>query len=168
MSDRQLNDLWYSWLRIDPSVSIEQGYTWDYSFPDTMAAGADVDVTMRTATRAVSLIGGAFTTTGTRGATIDFYVGGDIQLPTPIQGFPANHERPKDAPFAEYGLDGFLATPGTLMARLSIDTPGRTPFDIGLLLRPSTLYYMTLTNIDNQSADISLDIRAGSVGAMIR
>jgi len=167
MGDRQLNDLWYSWLRVNPSVSIEQGWAWDHQVSAPVASGAVELIRMETASRAVMVFEIDVTTDGTRGVEITLFVGGQIDLSAPLPGFPLNHERPRASPWEDISDNGFLATPGTAIATLRIDEAGRTVITPNLLLRPSQLYYMELENLNNQAAQIEVSIIAGSVGGML-
>ena len=168
MSDRQLNDLWFSWLRVQPSIAIEQGWAWSHQLSAPVMAGADELVRMETDERPVVLFAIDVTTDGTRGVLITMFAGGRIDLSAPMPGFPMNEERPRASPWVDISDNGFLAVQGGEIASLRIDEAGHTRVTPQWILRPSQLYYMTITNLDNQTAQIEVAIEAYSIGSMLR
>lgn len=167
MGDRQLNDLWYSWLRVQPAVAVEQGWAWDHQLSAPVAAGASELLRMETGERAVTLFTLVVTTDGTRGVEFTMYIGGQIDLSAPLPGFPMNHERSRASPWADISDNGFLAVPGTEIISVRIDSAGRTVFNPDWILAPNQLYYAEITNLHNQAAQIEVEIIAGSIGGMI-
>jgi len=167
VGDRQLNNLWYSWLRVQPAVAVEQGWAWDHRLSAPVSSGSFELVRMETGERAVLLNTMVITTDGSRGVSITMYVGGQIDLSTPLPGFCTNDERPRASPWADISDNGFLAVPGTAFATAIVDQAGRTTFTPDWLLAPNQLYYAEITNLHNQAVQLEVEIIAYSVGGMM-
>lgn len=168
MGDSQLNREWFSWLRVQPSIAIEQGWAWSHQLSAPVTPAADELVRMETGERSVVLFAIDVHTDGDRGVLITMFAGGRIDLSAPMPGFPLNEERPRASPWEDISDNGFLAVQGGQIASLLIDEAGRTRVTPQWILRPSQLYYMTIKNLHNQTVQIEVAIEAYSIGDMIR
>ena len=104
-------------------------------------------------------------TLGTQ-ATFEMFVGGAVSGGASLVQYPLNHYQPDTPPFILIAGGVTIDTPGTLIAAHFI-LGNRGDIDIarggGHILAPGTPYQVTLTNNDNQTATMFLDVLAGKM-----
>lgn len=167
MSSRALDTSWYHYLRVNADVLTSRGYRWDYDVTNSVGSGGLDVIGFTTADSAVSLMSIDIRTTGTRGASVDMYVGGAIGLGAPVQGLPANHDTFKPEPLASIEDTEIVVTPGTLIGSLLLD--GGIGGRLGeqgppLILAANQFYYFVLTNLDNQTATLTTGMSFAAIG----
>ena len=159
---RALDDWWYHHLRVDPSMLTSRGYRWDYDYQNSLGSGAIDVVGFTTGVQAVAFMRLGVRTTGARGASFAMYSGGTIGLGAPVQGYPANHDRPQPNPLASIEDTEIVTTPGTLIASGLIDgSLGGSIGDVGppiMVLAANKFYYLEIENLDNQTATLTVDL----------
>lgn len=167
MSGRALDTSWYHYLRINPAVLTSRGYRWDYDNSNSVGQGGLDVIGFDTANSAVSFMAIDVRTTGARGVSFEMYVGGAIGLGAPVQGFPANHDAPKPEPLASINDTETVVTPGTLIASALIDgSVGGRLGEAGapMILGANQFYYVVFTNLDNQTATLSVSMSFAAIG----
>lgn len=168
MSDRQLNSLWYNYLRTDPRVLLSQGYLYSWDFSRNLNAGGSEWYSLSTGHKPAVITSLAITTTGTRGVRVDFYLGGDITLGTPRTGLHNNLETQKPPPWVLEEA-GFIDVPGALSwtATIGEQLSGQTGSadHPSLILNSNSFSYFIITNLHNQAADITFEIVGASIPA---
>lgn len=168
MSDRQLNSLWYHHLRVDPGVLISQGFMWEWEYVATLGNGATDTVAFTVGPFATGLFASKFSTTGTRGALVDFFASGSLGAGTPIQGFPLNHHVQKPSPLTNIESGGIVLFPGTQIGtRILGETIEAGDFVEPVIVAPNAFYYIEITNLHNQSADITITLAMSALLGLI-
>lgn len=170
MGDRQLNAQWSNWLRINSALALSEGNLWVWPYAKTLGNGAVDWVSMTVGHKPAMIAAMGLTTTGARGAAIEIFEGGSISLGTPRAGIALNFHTPKPAPWA-YEESGSIDVPGTLLVRLILGDGlqgaiGSRDHAVAIF-EPLKFYYITITNLHNQDADIALDIEAAAIGGLM-
>lgn len=169
MSSSQLNAEWYYWLRVNGNALLSRGYMWSWTYRQTQGAGLTDTLSFATADKPAVLSALAMNTTGDRGIHVDLFVGGSISLGTPLTGYPLNHHSPKPSPFASIEESGSIDAAGTLIGTKEIGSglvsAAGGDLDSPLLVfAPDQFYYLAITNLHNQAADITVEIDVAAIG----
>lgn len=155
---RQLNDLWYNHLRQDVQFNVSTGRTWQWQYVATLATGATDIISFTTLEEQVSWDSALVTSTGDRGLIVDTYVGGTLSGDgVAIQGYPMNHDVTRPAPISDVQSGAIVLFGGTIIERRTVGDALTAGNDSGApIFRPNTVYYWEITNLHNQSADVSM------------
>ena len=170
MSDRALNAEVYNWHRLSAINNLSVGWLWGYSYTNTMAASETDVLHFGIGDKPIALFQAIFSTTGTRGASLEFYVGGTVAGGTDVQGFPLNHHTPKAAPVTFIRDEAVVTVPGTLIGTTilgeQLSARGGVPIPLNIFA-PQTEYYVEMTNLHNQAAEVTLEMDMGSIPGVI-
>lgn len=166
----QLNAEWSNWLRVSSALALSRGHLWVWTYAQNLLSGGVDFVSMTVGDKPAMIAAMELQTTGTRGVALEIFKGGSISIGTPRNGQPLNFHTPKPSPWA-YEEGGSIDVPGALLVRLvlgeglsgSIGDRGHPV----AVLEPSQFYYMTIENLHNQAADISLDIEAAAIHGIL-
>lgn len=164
---RQLTSAQYHQLRLDPHVNLSRGYLWRYTYSNLLTAGGTDTVRIVCGALPVGLFNIDMQTDGARGILVEFFAGGVVGFGQPVEGFPVAHDQFKASPFAAIEDSAFVQTPGTKIGEFLLDTTlraggGAVEFPIAVWAKDGD-YYLTITNLHNQSATIRLALEAGAV-----
>lgn len=134
---------------------------WEYEYVNTLGNGGQDIFRFRTGPKPVGLFDTHVTSTGTRGLILDYYFEGVFGgTGVDIEGYPMNHHDPKPAPFTLVQR-GEIPLGGTLIASRQVgDVIEAGTFHVPLILREQRDYHIDITNLHNQSADITITIAA--------
>lgn len=170
MSNRQLSALEWHRLRVDAHVNLSRGFLYSYTYTNTLGAGGADVLRLVTADKPVALFAMRLHTDGSRGALFEYYAGGDVTGGTPIFESPVNHDQTAPHPFDVANDGATVDVPGAKIGELLVDGSGHSAV-LGQSDLPRNIlaanqdYHMVVTNLDNQSAEIRIDIEAGALDA---
>lgn len=168
MSDRQLNTLNWHRLRLDPAVNISQGFTWDFQYLNSLGGSGDDTLLMVTGPKPVAIWSFGLSTDGARGALFELYIGGTVAGGQPVVGFPINHDQAQASPFETIEDSSFVSVGGVKIGELLLDgnvystTFGITEH-VPYVFGANESHHLTVTNLHNQAADITVNILAGAI-----
>lgn len=162
--DRQLNREMFHSLRLDRRRLLSEGFTWEWPHQFQLAAAGETVFSITVAAEPVLVTGPYLTTTGTRGVIFEGYAGGDVIPGIPLQGFPLNHSRPKSAPLDQYTVGATVNVEGTQIAeRILGETLAFGDLE-DIILSESIGYYLRVTNLHNQAADLTIVMFFAAIG----
>ena len=168
---RQLTTLQYHALRLDPRVNLSMGFTWSYDYTNSLGGGGVDHLKIVTGPKPVVIFALSMSTDGARGALLELFFGGEVGGGQPVPAWPLNHERWAANPVPVLEDSSFITTPGSKIGERAIgdnilfasDGPD-TPL---LVLAASSDYYMSVTNLHNQTAEIRIGLDIGAIDTRV-
>ena len=162
-----LNDAEHNVYRLSLEHTLGNGSLYDWSDDFVITQGASVTYSWTTGVDPFLLLlaNVSFAAGGHDELGVNGYVGGTVSGVTEIsEVFPRNHYQPGKSPYLVGSVfqNRTIDVAGVKFLGGNISDSGGSIGDGGFLLNPDTLYYITITNLGNQTADGTIVLLAGA------
>ncbi len=162
-----LNDAEHNVYRLSLEHTLGNGSLYDWSDNFLIAQGADFTYSWTTGDDPFLLVLArvSFAAGGNAELGVEGFVGGTVSGGSEItEVFPRNHYQPARSPYLVGSVfrGRTIDAAGTKFLGGNINDSGGSIGDGGFLLNPNTDYYITISNLGNQTADGTIIMVAGA------